>query len=629
MFSIRSALFVSTCLALSAVTSSAQATPGWPNDEGRGSCAVTKKIDVPARMRDGTVLRADVYTPKTAEKVPVLLMRTQYGKSAAQIQPARYQTPEWFASHCYVVVVQDIRGQGKSDGTFYEYRYDRNDGYDTVQWASTLPGADGQVAMYGSSYVGATQWLAATASPPALKAIVPSNTGDDYYDGWTYEDGAFRLAFIEPWMLDTIASSAAANRGDKKLSKSLYADGKNASVWMPYTPYGSFPPLHPDKPEVAPYFYDAVAHSTRDSYWEAFQIRTHYDRVKVPVLAFDGWYDSFLNGAVNNFNGMRTEGGTPEARENQRLVIGPWEHIGWGRPNGTISPRLKDIGAVANSPVNELTVQFLDHVLKGQANGYSDGPRVDYFTMGENRWHTAKSFPIEGTQYVTWYLGSAGRANSSMGDGSLSTRPVKKTATSDQFNYDPANPVPSVGGHSCCSWTSGPQGQFDQSAIEQRPDILIYTSPVLENPVNVTGPITVDLFASTDAKDTDFTAKLVDVAPDGRAINLNNGIIRASYRDSLSNPTAIVPGQIYEYHIKVWPTSNLFKAGHKIRLEISSSDYPQFAPNPNTGEPLGTATTRVIAHQTIWHDKAHPSSVILPILSAAIVGDAADHAPQN
>ncbi|AFW01446.1 peptidase [Gluconobacter oxydans] len=629
MPSIRPALFFTTCLALSAIASPALATPGWPNDEGRGSCTVTKKTDVPAKMRDGTILRADVYTPKTSEKVPVLLMRTQYGKSAAQIQPARYQTPEWFASHCYVVVVQDIRGQGKSDGTFYEYRYDRNDGYDTVQWASTLPGADGQVAMYGSSYVGATQWLAATASPPALKAIIPSNTGDDYYDGWTYEDGAFRLAFIEPWMLETIASSAAENRGDKKLSKALYADGKNASVWMPYTPYASFPPLHPDKPEVAPYFYDAVTHTTRDSYWEAFQIRTHYDRVKVPVLAFDGWYDSFLNGAVNNFNGMRTEGGTPEARENQRLVIGPWEHIGWGRPNGTISPRLKDIGAVANSPVNELTVQFLDHVLKGQANGYSDGPRVDYFTMGENRWHSAKSFPIEGTQYVTWYLGSAGRANSSMGDGSLNTSPVRNTAASDQFTYNPANPVPSVGGHSCCSWTSGPQGQFDQSAIEQRPDILIYTSPVLQKTVNVTGPITVSLFASTDAKDTDFTAKLVDVALDGRAINLNNGIIRASYRNSLSNPTPIVPGQVYEYQIKVWPTSNLFKTGHKIRLEISSSDYPQFAPNPNTGEPLGTAATSVIAHQTIWHDRTHPSSVTLPVLPAAIAGDAADHPPQN
>ncbi|MBB2196997.1 CocE/NonD family hydrolase [Gluconacetobacter sp. 1c LMG 22058] len=624
-----SAIVASTALSGLAFAPAALAAPvAWPSSAGSGSCPVSKAVDVPATMRDGTVLRADVYTPRTSGKVPVLLMRTQYGKEAAQVQPSRFQSPAWFASHCYIVVVQDIRGQGKSGGTFYEYRYDRDDGYDTVQWAAALPGADGQVAMYGSSYVGATQWLAATATPPALKAIIPSNTGDDYYDGWSYEDGAFRLAFIEPWILETIASSAAANRGDKALAKSLFADGKNPSIWLAFTPYGAFPPLHPDKPEVAPYFYDTVAHPARDSFWEAFQIRTHYDRVKVPVLAFDGWYDSFLNGAVNNFNGMRASGGSAAARANQRLVIGPWEHIGWGRPDAVVSPRLKDIGPVADSPVNELTVRFLDHVLKGQANGFADGPRVDYFTMGENRWHSATSFPIAGTHYVTWYLGSEGRANSSMGDGGLTTaRP--RGAAADRFVYDPANPVPSLGGHSCCSWTSGPQGQFDQSAIEQRPDILVYTSAPLVEAMNVTGPITVDLFATTDAKDTDFTAKLLDVGPDGRAINLNNGIIRAAYRESLSHPTPIVPGQVYEYHIKVWPTSNLFKAGHRIRLEISSSDYPQFAPNPNTGEPLATARTVVTAHQTIWHDDTHRSAVILPVLPASVAGEGIDHPPAD
>ncbi|GAA4500771.1 CocE/NonD family hydrolase [Gluconacetobacter tumulicola] len=623
-------LGLATALASTALATPSLAASGpWPTSEGRGACAVTKTSNVPAKMRDGTILRADVYTPTTTGKVPVLLMRTQYGKEAAQVQPSRFQSPAWFASQCYIVVVQDIRGQGKSGGTFYEYRYDRDDGYDTVQWAAALPGADGQVAMYGSSYVGATQWLAATATPPALKAIIPSNTGDDYYDGWSYEDGAFRLAFITPWMMETIASSAAANRGDKDLSKALFADGKNPSTWLSFTPYGAFPALHPEKPEVAPYFYDTVAHPTRDSFWEAFQIRTHYDRVKVPVLAFDGWYDSFLTGAINNFNGMRMSGGSAQARANQRLVLGPWEHIGWGRPDAVVSPMLEDIGPVANSPVNELTIRFLDHVLKGKDNGFTDGPRVDYFTMGENRWHTATSFPVAGTQYRTWYLGSEGRANSSMGDGSLTPDKPAGSPSSDHFIYNPANPVPSLGGHSCCAWTSGPQGQFDQSAIEQRPDILVYTSAPLKEALDVTGPITVDLFAATDAKDTDFTAKLIDVLPDGRAINLNNGIIRAAYRDSLSHPTPIVPGKVYEYHIKVWPTSNLFKPGHRIRLEISSSDYPQFAPNPNTGEPLATARTAVIANQTIWHDATHRSSVILPVLPATVAGDGADHPPQD
>ncbi|GBQ90593.1 CocE/NonD family hydrolase [Asaia krungthepensis] len=620
-------LAVSTILFPAIVISVSQAhAASWPSGQGSGQCKVTKRSDVAAKMRDGTILRADIYTPMTDKKVPVLLMRTQYGKEAAQVQPSRYESPQWFASHCYIVAIQDIRGQGKSSGVFYEYRYDRDDGYDTVQWASTLPGADGQVAMYGSSYVGATQWLAATASPPALKAIIPSNTGDDYYDGWSYEDGAFRLAFIEPWMLDTIASSAAANRGDIALSKALYADGKNPSTWMTFLPYGRFPPLHPDDPKVAPYFFDTVAHPTRDAYWKAFEIRTHYDKVKIPVLAFDGWYDSFLTGAINNFNGMQQSGGSEQARHNQRLVIGPWEHIAWGRPEAIVSPRLKDIGPVANSPVNELTVQFLDHVLKGQANGYIDGPHVDYFTMGENRWHEADSFPVKGTAYTTWYLGSKGRANASMGDGTLTLQKESK-APNDHFLYNPANPVPSLGGHSCCSWTGGPQGQFDQSAIEQRPDILVYTSAPLTEPLNVTGPITVTLFAATDAKDTDFTAKLVDVFPDGRAINLNNGIIRAAYRVSLEHPTPITPDEITEYHIKIWPTSNLFKPGHRIRLEISSSDYPQFAPNLNTGEPLATAAKGVIANQIIWHDPKHLSSITLPVLPTALAGPGLDHAP--
>ncbi|WP_308720337.1 CocE/NonD family hydrolase [Komagataeibacter xylinus] len=600
----------------------------WPSDEGRGSCRVTKKTDVPATMRDGVVLRADVYTPDTKEKVPVILMRTQYGKSAAQVQPSRFQSPEWFASHCYIVAIQDIRGQGKSGGTFYEYRNDRDDGYDAVEWAARLPGSSGKVGMYGSSYVGATQWLAATATPPSLAAIVPSNTGSDYGNGWTYEDGAFRLAFIEPWMMEDIASSAAENQGDKKLSQQLYLQGKNPAMLMQQLPYSTFTPFTVNGKNVAPYFYDAVNHSTSDDYWKAFDIRSRYGKVNVPVLAFDGWYDSFLDGALENFNGMQKEGGTPLARENQRIIIGPWEHIGWGRPAAVVSPRLKAIGPVANSPVNELMIQWFDHFLKGVDNGVQTGPHVDYFTMGENRWHSATSWPVAGTQYQKWYLGSAHSASSSMGDGALSQEKGDKQAKTqtDTFVYDPHNPVPSVGGHSCCAWTAGPQGQFDQSSIERRPDILVYTSKALDTPMNVTGPITVDLFASSTAKDTDFTAKLVDVAPDGTAINLNNGIQVARFRNSLSTPELITPGQVYEYRIKVWPTSNLFLKGHRIRLEISSSDYPQFAPNPNTGEKFGASDRMEVATQTIWHDSKHPSSLILPIIPVT-TGD--DTPPQH
>ncbi len=629
----------SFCLA----TAPALADSTWPSQAGRGSCKVSKKTDVPARMRDGVILRADIYTPETSGKVPVILMRTQYGKDAAQMQPSRFQSPDWFASHCYIVVIQDIRGQGKSDGTFYEYRYDRNDGYDTVEWAARLPGSNGKVGMYGSSYVGATQWLAATATPPSLAAIAPSNTGSDYGDGWTYEDGAFRLAFIEPWMMADIASSAAANRGDTKLAKELAETGKNPAKWMTYTPYATFPPLRPQDKEVAPYFYDAIRHPASDEYWKEFDIKSRYHKVTVPVLAFDGWYDAFLNGALENFTGMQREGGTPEARRNQRIVIGPWDHIGWGREASTVSPRLKAIGPVANSPVNDLMLKWFDHFLKGDNNGVATGPRVDYFTMGENRWHTANAWPVPGTKWQTWYLGSQHSASSVMGDGALTplppgqhppethplptgdTDPATLTAKTDEFTYDPDNPVPSMGGHSCCSWDSGPQGQYDQSSVEQRPDILVFTSSPLTTALNVTGPISVELYASTSATDTDFTAKLVDVAPDGTALNLNNGIQATRFRNSLSHPEPVHPGEIYKYRIKIWPVSNLFMPGHRIRLEISSSDYPQFAPNPNTGDVFGTSDRHQKALQKIWHDRDHPSALILPVIDTP--SDSMDKAP--
>jgi hypothetical protein len=592
---------------------------------GAGPCAVTKQADVPATMRDGVVLKADVYRPKTDEPVPVILMRTQYGKGAAQVQPSRFQSPAWFASQCYIVVIQDVRGQYASGGTFYEYR-DRDDGYDSVEWAARLPGSNGRVGMYGSSYVGATQWLAATASPPSLKAIVPSNTASDYYDGWTYEDGAFRLDFIEPWMMADIVLSAAQNRGDTKGAAELKDDALSIAGWMHFRPYAAFPPFHPESRATAPYFFDAIRHPARDAYWDEFRIETRYAKVMVPVLAFEGWYDAFLDGGLKNFVGMQTSGGSALARASQRIVIGPWEHIGWGRPGSVVSPRLKALGPVADSPVNTLMLAWFDHFLKGRDNGVATGPRVDYFEMGENRWHVATAWPLPGTKYVAWRLGSGGHAASVMGDGVLSVAPAAG-APSDQFLYEPWNPVPSLGGHSCCGWGENSQGQFDQSPIEKRADVLVYSSAVLSEAIDVTGPITVILYARSTARDTDFTAKLVDVYPDGTAVNLNNGIQVARFRDSLSAPTLIEPGRVYRYTINIWPTSNLFLPGHRIRLEISSSDFPQFAPNPNTGEAFGVSARQVSARQTILHDADHPSALVLPVIPAG-AGEGATAAPR-
>jgi hypothetical protein len=580
---------------------------------------VTKTANVAVPMRDGVTLRADVYRPATSAAVPVILMRTQYGKEEAQVQPLRYQRPDWFASHCYLVVVQDIRGLFASGGTFSEFTADRNDGYDSVEWAAALPGSSGKVGMYGSSYVGATQWLAAETAPPHLTTIVPANTAADYYEGWTYENGAFRLNFIEPWAMETIVLSAAKNRGDTNVAQQLTQDSMDVARWLRYTPYSAFPPFHPgDGGVVAPYFYDWIAHHTDGPYWQQWAPQRYYPKITIPVLHIEGWYDAFLAGGVQNFTGMVGYAGSPFARSNQRIVIGPWDHIGWGRPDSPAAPMLKRIGPIGNSPINELMLAWWDHFLKGVDNGASNGPTVDYFEMGANVWKTAAAWPVPGTQWTKYYLSSDGHAASTMGDGQLVTSLPAGGQQPDNYDYDPRNPVPSMGGHSCCAALNGSQGPYDQQSVEQRPDVLVYTTPPLATDTEVTGPISVTLYASSSAPDTDWTAKLVDVHADGTAVNLNNGIQRASFRESSAAPTPIEPGKLYQYAITVWPTSNLFHAAHRIRLEISSSDFPQFDPNPNTGSWLGESTTTQVAHQIVLHDAEHPSALVLPVIPASV-----------
>ncbi|MBV9142226.1 MAG: CocE/NonD family hydrolase [Pseudonocardiales bacterium] len=605
---------------LGAATPAATAAAAWPSPPGAGPCAVTRTTNVAVPMRDGTILRADVYRPTTTRAVPVVLMRTQYGKAPAQIQPIRYQRPDWFASHCYLVAVQDVRGQFASGGEFSEFTNDRDDGYDSVEWAAKLPGSSGKVGMYGSSYVGATQWLAAETAPPHLTTIVPANTASDYYDGWTYENGAFRLNFIEPWAMDSIALSAANHRGDTKVVQQLTQDYQNIASWLRYTPYRGFPPFHPGDRTVAPYFYDWIAHRTDGPYWQRWAPQRHYSEITIPVLDIEGWYDAFLTGGVHNFTGMVSSGGSALARTNQRIVIGPWDHIGWGRPGSVAAPMLQQIGPVGNSPVNELMLAWWDHFLKGIDNGVSTGPTLNYFEMGANVWKTASAWPLPGTHWMNYYLSSGGHASSLLGDGQLVTTAPASGQQPDTYDYDPRNPVPSVGGHSCCAAPGGSQGPYDQRAVERRGDVLVYTTAPLTADTEVTGPISVTLYASSSAPDTDWTAKLVDVHPDGTAVNLNNGIQRASFRESSSAPTLIEPGTVYQYTITVWPTSNLFRVGHRIRLEISSSDFPQFDPNPNTGSWLGESTATQVAHQSVLHDPEHPSALVLPVIPTSASG---------
>lgn len=574
-------------------------------------CTVAKEENVPATMRDGTILMADIYRPQESGDYPVILMRLPYDKAAAQTYV--YASPEFYASHCYIVVIQDVRGQYASQGEFYPFRDEAQDGYDTIEWAARLPGSTGKVGMYGFSYVGATQWLPATLKPPSLVAMVPAMTSSDYYDGWSYQGGAFSLAFKESWPLGTIALTGARRLGEQAVLDRMNEALGDLYATYDHLPLDTYPWLFPDRPEVSGYFYDWIEHDTWDDYWQQWSIRSRWDQVEVPALNFSGWYDVFMNGAVENFVGMRAEGATEAARQGQKLVVGPWIHLPWVREVGEV-----DFGPEADNPVDELQVRWFDHWLKGVDNGVDEEPAVRVFVMGANTWREAEDWPIPGTEFTTYYLHSLGAANTRYGNGMLTTEAPPADMPPDGYVYDPANPVPSAGGHSCCTADTAPLGPYDQAAIEERADVLVYSTPPLEEAVEVTGPIAVTLYAASDAPDTDFTAKLVDVHPDGTAINLNNGIIRARYRESLEETSPIEPGRVYEYEIAVWPTSNLFKAGHRIRLEISSSNFPHYDRNPNTGHPFGQDDEMRPAAQTIYHDVERPSHIVLPIMPVPV-----------
>jgi putative CocE/NonD family hydrolase len=525
-----------------------------------------------------------------------------------------YGPPAFYASNCYIVVSQDVRGQYKSDGDWYPFRHEAADGYDTIEWAATLPKSNGKVGMYGRSYPGATQWLPATLHPPHLAAIVPAMTSSDYHDNWNYDGGALLQAFAQDWPPESIALSSMRRTPEGEAYAAEFAAARKdyLSKWALFLPLKDWPVLHPGTPRVADYFYDWMRHPDNDNYWKAISIREHWSQITVPALNLDGWYDIFLNGAVDNYTGMRKRGATAAARDGQRLVIGPWIHLSWVPKVGQI-----DFGPDAVNPMQNMMLRWYDYWLKGIQNGIDKEPRVRLFVMGANKWRTANDWPVEGTSFREYYLHSGGRANTAAGNGTLDLKkPADGSgAPSDRYTYDPKDPVPSLGGR---FMSVVPGGPFDQRPLLNRPDILVYTTPPLDKDVEVTGPVTVTLYAMSSATDTDFTAKLDDVYPDGTSMVITYGIQRARYRESSTKPSLITPGQVYKYAITVWPTSNLFKAGHAIRLEISSSNFPMWDRNPNTGHPFGQDADLVVANQTLLHDKTHPSAITLPILETPI-----------
>jgi putative CocE/NonD family hydrolase len=556
-----------------------------------GYSDVTLERDVDCRLSDGAVLRADVYRPASEVSLPVLLMRLPYGKTTAGANWG-YAHPAWYASRGYVVAVQDVRGRYASEGEFTPFVHETSDGYESVEWAAGLRGSSGKVGMYGFSYPGATQLLAAVSQPPSLGAIAPGFTSAQFYEGWTYNGGAFSLASMAGWA-SFLAVEAARRRGDDTAHAALLSalGAAPALYWtLPLREY--LPLLRVD----APYFRDWLEHSSFDDYWRATAVDNDFSRITVPALHTGGWYDIFHAGTIENFRGM---GPAP-----QKLLMGPWQHSPWRAI--TVGVR-QDAGA---NEVDDWHLRFFDEVLKSEPSGVFEHPgRV--FVLGED-WRNVDGWPPSQSVEVAYYLHSAGRANSAYGDGTLSLdAPADERA--DVYVYDPLMPSISFGGHSCCSEAIAPMGPADQEPYEASKGVLVYTSEPLDRELVLLGDASVDLYASSTALDTDFTARLCVVDRDGTSINLKEGVVRARFRDSFAEPSLLDPGEVYRFSIPLGPVGVRLEPGKRIRLDVASSDFPQWERNLNTGGPPGMepATAAIVATQAVFHDSTRPSRLRL------------------
>ncbi len=562
-------------------------------------------------MRDGATLYADVYRPNGTGPFPVILQRTPYDKTLARAM----LDPLKAADHGFAVVIQDTRGRHTSEGEFYAFRDEVNDGYDTVEWAAAQSWSSGKVGMFGSSYVGATQWLAAKTRPPHLRAIMPRVTASNYHEGWAYQGGAFELGFNVSWTMGNLTLANFRNLSARltlpqERQRQLLAAIDGMESAFTFLPLNKFPHLQDG---LADYFYDWLAHPEYDDYWKPWCIEDHHSQIGVPAYNVGGWYDIFLGGTIRNYLGMRDQGATEDARNGQKLLIGPWQH-GSARGPGITGEHYFGLGSDPLAiDLDGIHFRWFDYWLKGMDNGIMDEPPVRIFVMGDNVWRDEPEWPLARAQDVKYYFHSQGKANSLRGNGALSPEAPGEEPP-DVFLYNPADPVPTRGGPLCCNAYFMANGAFDQQEIEAREDVLVYSTTPLARDIEVTGPISVTLWAATSAPDTDFTAKLVDVCEHGCARNLTDGIIRARYRESTATASPVEPGQVYRYTIDLWATSNVFKQGHQIRVEVSSSNFPRFDRNTNTGGCVAEDAGFRPAMQTILHNTQHPSHITLPIV---------------
>lgn len=551
--------------------------------------AVIEELDVKVPMRDGVLLSTNIYRPDAPGRFPALLIRTPYGNGGSGHGGGRY-----FAQRGYVAVWQDTRGRFESEGLFYPAFFETEDGLDTQKWVAEQPWFDGNLGTYGGSYVGMTQWMPALAGSPYVDAMFTSVPFTEIYTV-AYQNGAFRMRMFTAWYAQMSApydfdnDSFMKNVIDKVNRHLPLIDQDTVLGWR------------------MPYYRDILGHPGHDSYWEPISFDGRYGNIRAATYILAGWFDLFTGQNLKNFREMTSPSIAPDIRAKQRIIVGPWAHGGQNKSE------LGDMDYGAASVINstEIMLRWFDSTLKGIDNGILDEPPVRIFVMGENVWRSENEWPLARTVYTPYYFHSGGGANTRSGDGVLTTK-APGDEPPDRYVYDPDDPVPSKPDSTV--FDDFRYLPIDHSRLEGRRDILVYSTPPLDRDIEVTGPVRVRLHAASSAVDTDFTGKLLDVHPDGRAIYLCDGIIRASFRNGPSGMSRIEPGKVYEYDIDLWATSNVFKKGHRIRLEISSSNFPRFDRNLNTGGNFATGTTWVKADQTVYHDTSRPSHIILPVI---------------
>ncbi|GAA3926078.1 CocE/NonD family hydrolase [Actinoplanes auranticolor] len=561
------------------------------------SLSIDTGVAVP--MRDGVALATDLWRPGGTGPWPVLLARTPYGRtSTAHLGNPKLPDIRVLVENGYLVVVQDVRGTADSPGLLEPHRFDGSDTVDTLAWIAGQPWCDGTVGMWGASYMGFAQWQAAAQAPPVLRAIAPLMTTADPYAAWHSAQGAVAQSTLLNWS----ARMALANLARPESTGPSDAQDA-AEIRAALDDVDKLISGHSAIVRGLPWLGEMLAHPDYDVYWRQLSALDRSAAITVPAFNLTGWYDVFAREVVRSYTTMRRSGGSSAAREGQRLVIGPWGH-GDGADLGVFPDRSFGLaGSVKAAAVTSAHLRFFDRYVKGH-DDVDTGARVRIFVMGLDQWRDEDDWPLPDTRYEDHFLHSAGRANGSQGDGRLHPAPAADEF-SDSFSYDPLRPVPTVGGATLGA--GGLAGPADQADVERRDDVLCYTSESLETPLEVTGHVALTVHVSSTAVDTDVTGKLVDVFPDGRAIILCEGSCRMRYRSSLSRPQPLVPGEIAEATVELGVTSNVFLPGHRIRLEVSSSDFPRYDRNLTTGVE--------VAVNRIFHGPEHPSRLTLPVIA--------------